>query len=84
MKTSPLLSNVRYRVMITPVNRLLAMLIHICPSCWTICSSFESILEMGTVHWIGLKFNVLYQGWPNLLFVWAAYRKTQVTKSRNI
>jgi len=26
----------------------------------------------------------LYQGWPNLLYVWAAYRKTQVTKNHNI
>jgi len=26
----------------------------------------------------------LQQGWPNLLCVWAAYRKTQVPKSRNI
>jgi len=24
------------------------------------------------------------QGWTMLLYVWAAYRKTQVTKSRNI
>jgi len=26
----------------------------------------------------------IYQGWLNLLYVWAAYRKTQVTKSRNM
>ena len=26
---------------------------------------------------------IIYQEWPNLLYVWAAYRKSQVTKSRN-
>jgi len=40
--------------MITPVSRLLATLIHIISSCWTIYRSFEIILEMRTVHWIGL------------------------------
>jgi len=47
--------------MITPVSRLLATLIRIRPSCWTIYRSFENFLEMGTVNWIGLKSNVLYQ-----------------------
>jgi len=27
---------------------------------------------------------VISQGWPNLLYVWASYRKTQVTKNGNI
>jgi len=43
------------RAMITPVSPRLAMLIHISTSCWTICRSFEIILEMGTVRWIALQ-----------------------------
>jgi len=31
-----------------------------------------------------LLWYITLQVWPNLLHVWAAYRKTQVTKSRNI
>jgi len=46
--------SVCHRAMITPVSPLLAMLIHISTSCWTICSLFEIILEMGTVRWIAL------------------------------
>jgi len=53
MIASPLLSNIRHRPMITPVSRLLATFIHISPSWWTIYRSFEIILEMGTVNWIG-------------------------------
>jgi len=53
--TSPLLSNVHHRAMIAPVSPLLTRLIHICPSYWTIFRSFDIILEMGTVHWIGLQ-----------------------------
>jgi len=49
MITSPLLSNARHRVMITPVIPLLTRLIHISPSCWKIYRLFEIILEMGTV-----------------------------------
>jgi len=59
MITSALLSNVRHRAMITPVSPLLTRLIHIIPSCWTIYSSFEIILEMGTVQWVGLQSNIL-------------------------
>jgi len=40
--------------MITPVIPLLARLIHIRPSYWTIFRSFGIILEMGTVHWIAM------------------------------
>jgi len=58
---SPLLINVRHRAMITTVSPLLTGLIHTSPSCWTIFSSFEIILETGTVHWIGFKCNVLYK-----------------------
>ena len=55
MITSLLLSNLRHRAMITPVSRLLAKLIYISPSCWTIYRSFETILEIGAVHWIELQ-----------------------------
>ena len=55
MMTSPLLSNIRHRTMITPVSPLLTRLIHISPSCWTIYRPFEIIREMVTVHWIGLQ-----------------------------
>jgi len=55
MISSPLLSNVRHRAMITPVSLLLTRLIHISPSCRTICRLFEIHLEMGTVSWIGLQ-----------------------------
>jgi len=54
MITSPLLSNVRQKAMIMPASPLLTMLVHISLSYWTIYRSFESILEIGTVHWIGL------------------------------
>jgi len=47
--------------MITPVNPLSTMLIHISPSCWTIFYSFEIILKMGTPHKLEFKFNVLYK-----------------------
>ena len=57
MISSPLLSNVRHAAVITPVSPLLTRtrLIHISPSCWTIYGSFEIILQLGTVHWIGLQ-----------------------------
>jgi len=55
MITSPLLSNVRYRPLITSVSRLLATFIHISPSWWKIYRSFEIILEMGTVNWLDPK-----------------------------
>jgi len=55
MISSPLLCNIRHRAMITPVSPLLTRLIHISPSYWTIYCSFEIILKMGTVQWIGLK-----------------------------
>jgi len=47
--------------MITPVSLLLTRRIHIGPSYWTIYCSFESILKMGTVHWIGLKIQCSMQ-----------------------
>jgi len=55
MITSALVSNVRHRAIITPVSPRRAGLIHISPSCWTTYCSFEIILEMGTLHWIGLQ-----------------------------
>jgi len=54
MVISPLLSDIRQKAMITPASPLLITLVHISPSYWTIYRSFEIILEMGTVHWIGL------------------------------
>ena len=38
------------------------MLVHISPSCWTIYRSFEIILEMVTVHWIGLHIQCSISG----------------------
>jgi len=61
MITSPRLSNVRHRAMLTPVSPLRTRLIHISPSCWKIYRSFEIILEMGTVHWIGLHIQCSVQ-----------------------
>jgi len=61
MITSPLLSNVRHRAMITPVSALVTRLIHISPSCCTIYRSFEIHLEMGTVSWIGLQIQCSLQ-----------------------
>jgi len=55
MITSPLLSNVCHRAMITPVSLLLTRLIHVSPSYRKMYCSFEMILKMGTVHWIGLQ-----------------------------
>jgi len=55
MITRRLLRNERHRAMITPVSPLLTKLIHISPSYWTIYCSFEIILKMGIVHWIGLQ-----------------------------
>jgi len=61
MITSPLLSNVRHRAMLTPVSPLHTRLIHISLSCWTIYHSFEIILKMGTVHWIRLQIQCSVQ-----------------------
>ena len=47
--------------MIRPVSRLRTGLIQISPSCWTIYHSFETILEMGTVNWIGLQIQCSIQ-----------------------
>jgi len=55
MITSPLLSNVQHKAMITPVSLLLPRPIHISPSCRTVYRSFQIHLEMGTVSWIGLQ-----------------------------
>jgi len=54
MIISPLLSNVRH-------SPLLNMLIHISLSCWTIYHLFEIIVEIGTVHWIGLQIQCYIQ-----------------------
>jgi len=55
--TSPLLSNIRYRAMISPVSPLLTVVSFILARVagqLTYCS-FEIILETGTVHWIGFQ-----------------------------
>jgi len=62
MITSPLLSNVRQKAMITPASPLLTTLVHISPSYPTIYRSFEIILEMGTVHWFGLYIQCSISG----------------------
>jgi len=62
MIASPLLSNVRQKAMVTPVSPLLTTLVHINPNYWTIYRSFEIILEMGTVHWIGLHIQCSMSG----------------------
>jgi len=59
MITSPLLSNVRHKAVITPVSPLPTRLIYILLSCWTIYRSFEIILQMGTIHGLEFKSNVL-------------------------
>jgi len=41
--------------MITPIRPLRTKLIHISQSYWTSFRSYEIILEMGTVHGIGLQ-----------------------------
>jgi len=61
MITSPLLSNVRHRAMLTPVSPLRTRLIHISPSCWTIYRSFEIILKMELSTGLDFKSNVLYK-----------------------
>jgi len=61
MITSPLLSNVRHRAMITPVSPPLTRLIHIRASCWSIYCSFEIILEMRNVHCIELQIQCSIQ-----------------------
>jgi len=55
MITSPLLSDVHHRAVIAPVIPLRTRLIHINPSYWTLFRSFEIILEMRAVHWIGFQ-----------------------------
>jgi len=62
MITSPLLSNVRQKAMITPASPLLTTLVHISPSYWTIYRPFDIILEMGTVHWIGIHIQCSISG----------------------
>ena len=59
MITSPMLSNVRHKAMITPVSPLPTRLIYIIPSYSTFYRSFEIILEMGTVHRLEFISNVL-------------------------
>ena len=61
MITSPLMSNVCQRAMITPVSPLLTSLIHISLGCWTIYRLFEILLEMELFTGLDFKSNVLYK-----------------------
>ena len=61
MGARPLLRNARHRTMITPVNPPRLRLIHISPSYQTVYRSFEIILELGTVHWIGIQIQCSMQ-----------------------
>jgi len=79
MITSPLLSNVRQKAMITPPSPLLTMLVHISPSYWTIYRSFEIILEVGTVHWIGLHIQCSIPGMSKLVKWKSFLQKTNNT-----
>jgi len=77
MITSPLLSNVRHRAMITPVSPLLTRLIYINPSYWTIHHSFESILEWQLPTGLEFQSNALCKSVAsnktfNLILQWAA------------
>jgi len=58
MRTRPLLRNWGHRAMTTPVSPLRARLIHISPSYWSI-SFVCNYSRMGTIHWIGIKINIL-------------------------
>jgi len=84
MITSPLLRNVRQKGMITPASPLLTTLIHTSPSYWTIYCSFEIILGMGTVHWIGLLIQCSISG-VGKLAEWQSFcRKPKTPASRKI
>jgi len=79
MITSPLLSNVRQKAVITPAIPLLTTLVHISPGYWTINRSFEISLEMGTVHWIGLHIQCSISGVGKLV-KWQSF----LQKTKNI
>jgi len=83
MRNSNAHFSIRHRPLVTPVSPLLARLIHISPSCWTIYLSLEIILYMGTVHWIGLQIQCYIPGVAKCS-LYEPHRKTQVTKSRHI
>jgi len=55
----PLLLNAHHRAMLTPVSFVHSVLIHISPSYWTICRSFEIIREWGPST--GLEFKCCMQ-----------------------
>jgi len=82
MITSPLLNNVRQKAMITPVIPLLTTLVHISPSYCTVYSSFEIILEMETVHWIGLHIQCSISGVGKLAKWQSFLQKTKNTSER--
>jgi len=70
--------------MITPVSPLLTTLVHINPSYWTIYRSFEVILEMRTVHWIGLHIQCSLSGVGKLV-KWQSFlqKNKNTTKLQN-
>jgi len=79
MITSPLLSNVRQKTMTTPAGPLRTTLIHISPSYWTIYHSFEIILEVGAVHWVGLHIQCSISGVGKLVKGQSFLQKTKNT-----
>jgi len=68
--------------MITPVLPLLTTLVHISPSYWTVYSSFKIILEMETVHWIGLHIQCFISGVGKLVKWQSFLQKTKNTSER--
>jgi len=85
MITSPLLSDVHHRVKITPVSRVLATLIHISPSLLDNLSFVWSYSRNGNcpLDWTQIQCSIPGVA-KAILCIWVAYRKTQVTKNRNI
>jgi len=75
--TSPLFSNVRQKATITPASPLLTTLVHISQSYWIIHRSFKIILEMGTVHWIGLHIQCSISGVGKLVKWQSFLQKTK-------
>jgi len=67
MITSPLLSNVHQKAMITPVSPLLTTLVDISPSYWTIYCLFEIILEIE--NWTSYPIEI----WTSCPPDWTSY-----------
>jgi len=79
-----LLSNVGQKAMITPAIPLLTTLVHISPTYWTVFSSLEIIVEMRTVHWIGLHIQCSISGVGKLVKWQSFCRKPKTPASRKM